>query len=199
MKSSRRQFLACSSVLPFLGLLPPGYQSPEDFYESMEATIAQYKDRKQVFNMCGYSAPAIPHLRVGYIGLGNRGYASIQRLGRMNAVEIRAICDVYDYPIQRAKDFLASQGCPEPVVYTGSNEAWKGMCERDDLDLIYVLTPTFYHAEMAVHVLTSGKHAAVEVSAAQRVDDCWRLVDASERMRKHCVMLEMSTRRRFAP
>ena len=52
----------------------------------MEATTAQYRDRKQVFNICGYSAPAIPHLRVGYIGLGNRGYASI-----------RAICDVYDY------------------------------------------------------------------------------------------------------
>ncbi len=190
MKSSRRQFLARSSVLPFLGLLPPGYRSPEDFYETMEATTAQYRDRKQVFNMCGYSAPAIPHLRVGYIGLGNRGYASIERLGRMNAVEIRAICDVYDYPIERAKDFLKSKGCPEPAVYTGSNEAWKGMCERDDLDLIYVLTPTFYHAEMAVHVLTSGKHAAVEVSAAQRVDDCWRLVDASERTRRHCVLLE---------
>ena len=38
MKSSRRQFLARSSVLPFLGLLPPGYRSPEDFYETMEAT-----------------------------------------------------------------------------------------------------------------------------------------------------------------
>ena len=74
MKSSRRQFL-------------------EDLYETMEGTAAQYKDRKQVFNMCGYAAPAIPNLRVGYIGLGNRGYASIQRLGRMNAVEIRAICD----------------------------------------------------------------------------------------------------------
>jgi len=77
MKSSRRQFL-------------------EDLYETMEGTAAQYKDRKQVFNMCGYAAPAIPNLRVGYIGLGNRGYASIQRLGRMNAVEIRAISDVYD-------------------------------------------------------------------------------------------------------
>jgi len=62
MKSSRRQFLARSSVLPFLGLLPPGYRSPEDFYETMEGTAAQYKDRKQVFNMCGYAAPAIPKM-----------------------------------------------------------------------------------------------------------------------------------------
>jgi hypothetical protein len=53
MKSSRREFLARSSVLPFLGLLAPGYRSPEDVYETMEATTAQYKDRKQVFNMCG--------------------------------------------------------------------------------------------------------------------------------------------------
>jgi len=43
MKSSRRQFL-------------------EDLYETMEGTAAQYKDRKQVFNMCGYAAPAIPKM-----------------------------------------------------------------------------------------------------------------------------------------
>ncbi|NLF67644.1 MAG: Gfo/Idh/MocA family oxidoreductase [Candidatus Anammoximicrobium sp.] len=190
MNPSRRSFLAHSSVLPFVGLLGPGYKSPQDFYEQMEATIAQHKDRKQVFNMCGYAAPAIPDLRVGYIGLGNRGYASIQRLGRMEGVEIRAICDVYDFPIQRAKDFLRLHRRPEPAVYTGSRDAWKALCEREDLDLIYVLTPTFYHAEMAVHVMASGKHAAVEVSAAQRVDDCWRLVDTSERTRKHCVILE---------
>jgi len=35
-----------------------------------------------------------------------------------------------------------------------------------------------------------GKHAFVEVAAAVTVDDCWKLVDTSERTQRHCVMLE---------
>jgi hypothetical protein len=35
-----------------------------------------------------------------------------------------------------------------------------------------------------------GKHALVEVAAALTVDDCWKLVDASERRQRHCVLLE---------
>ncbi len=36
-----------------------------------------------------------------------------------------------------------------------------------------------------------GKHAFVEVAAAAvTVEDCWRLVDTSERTQRHCIMLE---------
>ena len=38
--------------------------------------------------------------------------------------------------------------------------------------------------------MEAGKHAFVEVPAASTLDECWRLVDASERTRRHCVMLE---------
>jgi len=35
-----------------------------------------------------------------------------------------------------------------------------------------------------------GKHAFVEVSAAVTVDECWQLVDASEKYQRHCSILE---------
>jgi hypothetical protein len=35
-----------------------------------------------------------------------------------------------------------------------------------------------------------GKHVAIEVPAAVTVDECWQLVKASEKTRKHCMMLE---------
>jgi predicted dehydrogenase len=35
-----------------------------------------------------------------------------------------------------------------------------------------------------------GKHVAVEVPAATSVEECWQLVDTSERTRRHCMMLE---------
>jgi len=35
-----------------------------------------------------------------------------------------------------------------------------------------------------------GHHAAVEVPAATTLEDCWKLVDTSERTRRHCIILE---------
>jgi hypothetical protein len=35
-----------------------------------------------------------------------------------------------------------------------------------------------------------GHHACTEVPAAKTIEDCWKLVNASERTRKHCIMLE---------
>jgi hypothetical protein len=38
--------------------------------------------------------------------------------------------------------------------------------------------------------MKNGKHAATEVPAAMTLDDCWALVEAAEKYRKHCVMME---------
>jgi hypothetical protein len=38
--------------------------------------------------------------------------------------------------------------------------------------------------------MKSGKHAATEVPAAMSLEDCWALVEAAEKYRRHCVMME---------
>jgi len=38
--------------------------------------------------------------------------------------------------------------------------------------------------------MKNGKHAATEVPAALTLDECWQLVETSEKYRKHCVMME---------
>ena len=38
--------------------------------------------------------------------------------------------------------------------------------------------------------MKNGKHAATEVPAAMTLDDCWAIVEAAEKHRKHCVMME---------
>jgi hypothetical protein len=43
---------------------------------------------------------------------------------------------------------------------------------------------------MALCSLTEGRHCAVEVPAATTLDECWALVDASEKSRRHCIQLE---------
>lgn len=64
------------------------------------------------------------------------------------------------------------------------------MCEQDDIDLVYIATPWKWHTPIAVYAMECGKHVAVEVPAAGTLEDCWQLVETSERTKKHCMQLE---------
>jgi predicted dehydrogenase len=43
---------------------------------------------------------------------------------------------------------------------------------------------------MALESMRAGKHLGVEVPAATTIEDCWKLVDTSERTRRHCMIME---------
>jgi predicted dehydrogenase len=53
-----------------------------------------------------------------------------------------------------------------------------------------VCTDWASHVPIALQAMNNGKHVAIEVPAATTLDDCWALVDAAERTRCHCTMLE---------
>ncbi len=77
-----------------------------------------------------------------------------------------------------------------PDIYTGKEEEWKKLCDRKDIDLVYIATPWALHAPMAVYAMNQGKHVCIEVPAAKTIEECWQLVQTSERTRKHCIILE---------
>ncbi|RZL97664.1 MAG: acetylgalactosaminidase, partial [Pedobacter sp.] len=84
---------------------------------------------------------------------------------------------------------LSDKGLPKAVEYSGEN-GWKDMIDKEDLDLVYICSPWDLHTPMAVYAMEHGKHAATEVPAALTIEDCWKLVETSEKTRKHCMMLE---------
>lgn len=142
------------------------------------------------FNMSGYRAPKIDKVRIGFVGLGMRGPGAVKRMTHIEGVEILAICDKRKKCTDKVEKMLAKNGMPKPAVYTGSEHAWKQMCQRDDLDLIYIATPWQLHTPMAVYAMEHGKHAVSEVPAATTLKECWQLVTTSEKTKKHFVQLE---------
>ena len=72
----------------------------------------------------------------------------------------------------------------------GARATSSGSRETEDLDLVYTATPWEWHVPVMLAAMKNGKHAATEVPAAMTVDDCWALVEASEKYRKHAVMME---------
>ena len=141
-------------------------------------------------SMLGFACDPIEHVRVGVIGLGDRGKDVPKRFAYIEDATIVALCDLDTAKIARAQRSLVKRGAPRAIAeYTGEN-GWKELCQREDLDLIYLAVPWQYHTKMAIYAMEHGKHVAVEVPAATSIQECWDLVNTSERTRKHCMMLE---------
>ena len=188
--ANRRDFFKGVAGLSALATAALAYGSERNLRDDVEETKLIMKDRKSRFNMATYAAPAISNIRVGYIGMGGRGQASMRRLTQMEGVEVRAIADCYELPIENARQYLRSIDYPAPTEYYRDENSWRDMLDRDDLDLIYVTTPQYWHAEMASAIMESGKHAASEVPLGYTLADCWKLVETSERTKKYCAILE---------
>src|SRR5687767_1017387 len=191
MSFSRRNFLKNTTAAAGGLLLPglSGYASVDSLNDAVVNTVQKAKNRKQVFNMCGYAAPKIPVVRIGYVGIGGRGSWAVNRMTNIKDVEIKALCDVREAAVKFNQTFLSKNGFPPAAEYFGDEYSWKKMCERDDIDLIYIATPWEWHTPIAVYAMEQGKHVAVEVPAARTMEECWQLVETSERTRKHCMQL----------
>lgn len=192
MGTNRRSFLKLSGLAGF-GLITgcqqqgAGSASKSTALDHIRAEAA--KKYTSVFNMSGYAAPKIPTVRIGFIGVGNRGAAAVERVSRIEGVAINGICDVRPEKAAAAKERIKT---PDHVakIYAAGPDDWKKMCEQEEYDLIYIATHWKLHAEMAIYAMEHGKHVAMEIPAATTVADCWRLVQTSEKTKKHCVMLE---------
>ena len=129
-------------------------------------------------------------VRLGLIGCGGRGTSLLYDLLAIEGVEVRAVCDVVAGKVAKAQAVSEKAGRRKPEGYTSGERDFENLCRRGDLDLVYVATPWNWHVPMAVAAMEGGAHAGVEVPPAVTLEDCWTLVDASERTRKHCVILE---------
>ncbi|MFA6112014.1 MAG: Gfo/Idh/MocA family oxidoreductase [Candidatus Latescibacterota bacterium] len=136
--------------------------------------------------MMGVPFEARDLVRIGFIGVGGRGYGQLHEVLAVEGARVTAICDAVEAHAMRARDAVERAGQPTPAVEAD----WRRLCDRDDVDLVYVCSPWDLHVPQAVLAMECGKHAAIEVPAATTLADCWRLVDTSERTRRHAVILE---------
>ena len=173
----RREFLKTASAAGVAASLGSGCQ-----------TVGRITgDRRTVMDL---RAPALDEVRVGFIGLGKRGPGAVRRLSRIPKTKVVAVCDVYEDRAARGASDVVAAGHSKPEMYFGSEKIYKKLCARDDINLVYVCTPWEWHVPMALEAMRCGKHVVTEVPMAMTVEDCWRLVEMSEKTRLHCMMLE---------
>ena len=144
-------------------------------------------------SMVGFAADPIQKVRIGIIGMGNRGSSLLEMLQLMienGSAEIAAFADINPKKLTKASEKLSQWQKSKPKTYGKTERDWENLVKQDDVDLVLVTTPWEWHTEMALFSMNNGKHVATEVPMSYSMSDCWEIIATAERAKKHCIMLE---------
>ena len=116
-------------------------------------------------------------IRAGIIGCG--GIANGKHLPAMKKngnFEIVAFCDLVEERAQKARQ---EYGTEDAKVFTDYKELLK-----EDVEVVYVLTPNSAHAPLSIDALEAGKHVMCEKPMAKTYAEAKAMVEAAERTGK---------------
>jgi len=141
-------------------------------------------------SMQNFALPPMKRIRVGFVGIGSRGSGAVHRVSMIPGVDIVALCDKNPERVAANRKWLAEHNYRiVPKEYVG-DEAYKGLCDFGECDVVYCATPWALHQPVALRALLGGKIALVEVTSALTVDESWELVEVSEKLHIPCMQLE---------
>ncbi len=132
-------------------------------------------------------------IRVGFIGIGNRGTQLLQRFMTHQDVEIAALCDVYKpYTLRdnsqvdarwRASGKTPEMGETMPRAVKRFSD-FRQMLEMKDLDAVCIATPDHWHAVQTIHAIEAGKDVFVEKPLTITLNEGRAMVNAQQQSRQ---------------
>ena len=135
-------------------------------------------------------------LKIGMIGVGLRGTNHLNNVLNREDVLVTAICDIDPRRIKIALDLIDKKGEDKPAVFGNSDHDYKNLLALKDVDAVIIATPWLWHTRMAKNAMKAGKYTALEVSAANTLEECWDLVNVHEQTGTHLMILENVNYRR---
>ncbi|MBI5799145.1 MAG: Gfo/Idh/MocA family oxidoreductase [Verrucomicrobia bacterium] len=130
-------------------------------------------------------------LKVGWVGTGGRGTGLLNNALKIEpGLQVTKVCDCNKAAATRAAEIITKHGLPAPKLFTDGDWAWQKMLQAGSLDAVIIATPWKWHTPMAVAAMNAGITPAVEVPCALTSEECWQLVDISEKTGVECMMLE---------
>jgi myo-inositol 2-dehydrogenase/D-chiro-inositol 1-dehydrogenase len=115
-------------------------------------------------------------VRVGIVGAGWIATQHVATLGRIDGVEVVAVCDLDE---GRAREIAG-----RAATYTD----WKQLLAREAPDALFVCVPPLAHREVAIAALDKGIHVYLEKPIARGLADARAIVDAAARSTAVCAV-----------
>lgn len=127
-------------------------------------------------------------IRLGFIGLGNRGDQVLDAFLQHSDAQVVAICDMY----QPYLDFAAKKIGTEPKQF----KDYRQLLELSEVDAVVISTPDHWHALQTIHAAQAGKDVYVEKPMSLRVAEGRKMVEA---IRKYNRVSQVGIHRRSVP
>ena len=143
-------------------------------------------------------------IRVGFIGVGNRGSQLLQGFMAQEDVQIAALCDVYEPYLNRdysqvGKAVIDSIGERVPKMgekFAGEVARYKDfrrVLDRKDIDVVVIATPDHWHAIQMIQACRAGKDIYVEKPLSATIHEGRKMVEAAG---KHKRIVQVGLHRR---
>jgi predicted dehydrogenase len=141
-------------------------------------------------------------VRLGFIGVGNRGCQLLKGFLAHADAQVVALCDVYEPYLYGAYDRLdprfaglgkrIAQMPPIPGEVARVKD-FRAVLDRKDIDAVVIATPDHWHAIQMIAACRAGKDVYVEKPLSITVVEGRAMVDAA---RKHDRIVQVGTHRR---
>ncbi len=128
----------------------------------------------------------INKVRVGVVGLGERGTVLLSTIMACNNGQVAAVCDFYEDRRKKATDLVKEKAGNTPTNYATFEE----MLEDSTLDAILISSSWNTHVDFAVKSMRKGFPTALEVGGAYDIEACWELVRAYEETKTPFMLME---------
>lgn len=176
MKTSRRDFLK-TTALAGAGLAA----------SSINAAVTN----SEMFLLQKSPSDRDGKIKVGFIGTGFRFQEHFNNILSFPDTEITAICDISDFSINMTKETFRKREKELPKIYKGGDFEYEKMLKNEEFDVVIISSPWEWHVPMAVASMNAGvPYVGLEVSAANTIQECWDLVNTSERTGSHLMIME---------
>lgn len=129
-------------------------------------------------------------IRVGFIGVGNRGTQLLQTFMKMPDCEIAALCDVYEPYITRDRskvDPRYIKDRPGQIPQMGETfpnkveryAEYRKLLENKTIDAVCIATPDHWHALQTIHSVYAGKDVYLEKPVSKTVEEGRAMIRAA--------------------
>lgn len=129
-------------------------------------------------------------VRIGIIGAGFRSHEHMGNFLQREDVEITAIADPQQRSIEEALAIFKKYEKTSPAIYKNGDYDYRNLLNRKDVDAVVICSPWEWHAIQGMDAMNAGKIVGMEVSGALKLQDCWDLVNTSERTKIPVMMME---------